>query len=388
MGHVVLLGAGFSKALSPHMPLLPDLGERVMDELDGQGRDELAQFAGNVEEYLTYIGTDQPWLSDEENLRHRARFSETVTALRQVIVDAEAHARAAGLPDWLDRVAWQWSREQAAVLTFNYDLLLDWALRTAGGVGALADLYMVPLVERLPAGSGHFLSAGPPRDTSAELYKLHGSVNWLHGGDAAPITEPLVLDGRANVPDESPRHERVYGGLRTFIVPPTSVKNRYYDRVGVRAQWISAAQRLRNATRLTVIGYSLPLSDVGSSSFIRTNLSPSATISVVDFNAAAAERFGALLQRPACWHPEINSWLSSDVPAKVEWWVTEQRADLVVPRLEVNGVDESAQLPSVRDAAELDAAVTTLFAVGDIERNVLVDGLLINRGWAPPPSAG
>jgi hypothetical protein len=383
MRHVVLLGAGFSKAVSPFMPLLPDLGEGVITKLGGQGKEELAQFAGNVEEYLTYIGTDQPWLSDEENLRHRARFSETVTALREVIVEAEAAARAAGLPDWLDRVAWQWSREQAAVLTFNYDLLLDWALRLAGGVGALADLYMVPLVERLPAGSGHFLSAGPPRESSAELYKMHGSVNWLHGGDAAPVTEPLVLDGRSSEPDESPRHDRVYGGLRTFIVPPTSVKNRYYDRVGVRAQWAAAAARLQTADRLTVIGYSLPPSDVGSSSFLRTNLNANAKVRVIDFSSAAAERFGALLQRPSCWYSNIDTWLRDDVVSKVEWWVTEEQPGSVVPMLVVNGIDQSMQLPALRTAADLEAAVASRFDLQGIERNVPFNNLLVNRAWAP-----
>ncbi|WP_375405745.1 hypothetical protein [uncultured Amnibacterium sp.] len=376
MNHVVLLGAGFSRALSESMLLLKELGQRVVAKLGGQGGEDLERFGGDVEEYLTFIGADQPWLSEEENLLHRALFGETVAALREVIAEAQREATDAHLPQWLERVAWQWSRDRAAVLTFNYDTLLEEPLRVAGGIGTLADLYVVPLTERIAPGVGSMFTTNAPTKPYAELYKLHGSINWLHGGDAAPVTDPIILDYRTGERSSAPRDDRIYGGLKTFIIPPTSVKNRYYDRVGLREQWIQAAARLQAADHLTVIGYSLPASDVGSSSFLRTNLNPGARIEVVDFAPAVAHRFGSLLNRPTYWHPSVSSWLDDRVADRIEWWATDVAETQCVPHLSVNGVEQLIEPPRAASPEEFGARVRAQSPdLVEVESTVSTDGI-------------
>ncbi|WP_375406011.1 hypothetical protein [uncultured Amnibacterium sp.] len=385
MGQVVLLGAGFSKAISNAMPTLAELGSRVLTELGPEHSHDLDPFDGDLEAYLSYIGADQPWLSDENNLRNRALFSETVIAVRDVIVHAEAQTSRDGVPEWLARLAWQWSRDRTSILTFNYDTLLEEPLRMASRAGTLADLYMVPIVERQAPGWGSMFSTSGPQKSPAELFKMHGSVNWLHGGEAAPVTDPLILRYPDNDGEALPRSSRIYGGLRPFIVPPTSVKNRYYDRVGLRAQWQTAADRLQAADRLTVIGYSLPATDVGSTSFLQTNLDAEAIVEVVDPCADVASRFREVVQRDVHHRASITDWLPTAVADFVEWWVTDENSDQARAHVRVNGVERVDKAPIVRDRAELEewrrAAMPDLL---DVELNGYVDGSVVSHGWLCP----
>lgn len=385
MNHVVLLGAGFSKAVSEVMPTLGELGPRVLAQLGPEYERALDPFGGNVEEYLSYIGADQPWLSDEANQRNRALFSETVLAIREVIVKAESEA-SKSLPGWLERVAWQWSRDRTAVLTFNYDTLLEEPLRLGGMAGTLADLYMVPIVERQAPGWGSMFSASGPQKPIAELFKLHGSVNWLHGGDAAPVTDPLILrypESPGN--DALPRSARIYSDLRPFIIPPTSVKNRYYDRTGLRAQWRAAGERLRGADELTIIGYSLPATDVGTTSFLRTTLNTHAVVTVVDPCPMVADRLDDLLPNALERKAGITEWLPSAVGDRIEWWVSDEGSEIARSHYQVNGVQLSDSLPQAKTRAELEEWTRRVSPdLVDIEVDVPDEGILKSRGRRLP----
>ena len=71
---VFLLGAGFSRAISPSMPLMGDLGPAALSALKSSARYafEVAAFdavlRGNFEEALTALAEDQPGNTDAENL--------------------------------------------------------------------------------------------------------------------------------------------------------------------------------------------------------------------------------------------------------------------------------------------------------------------------------
>src|SRR5205809_2999133 len=86
---VFILGAGFSHAVSNELPLTRDLfalcrqamlklGAEVLEDKDVM--DSYARFGENVETWLTWLGSDQPWLNDIARWRNRAAFGEVAVA--------------------------------------------------------------------------------------------------------------------------------------------------------------------------------------------------------------------------------------------------------------------------------------------------------------------
>lgn len=93
-----LLGAGFSKALYSGMPLMGDLGRRIVDILN-LDQDALVPFGGNVEMWLSYLAEEQPWLSDKENLENTALFmgaSEVIAALIEASDPSQSNGSTTG----------------------------------------------------------------------------------------------------------------------------------------------------------------------------------------------------------------------------------------------------------------------------------------------------
>jgi len=73
---VVVLGAGFSKAVHRALPTTDDLGERVREQLADADRERLpgAPFRdGRFEEWLSYLAQDQPHLTEDKSLQGFAR---------------------------------------------------------------------------------------------------------------------------------------------------------------------------------------------------------------------------------------------------------------------------------------------------------------------------
>jgi hypothetical protein len=151
-------------------------------------------------------------------------------------------------------------KDRASVITFNYDLCLDFACHSRG----------LPINYCLPADG----------TSGIDVMKLHGSLNWIRCEDQAC---PGVMPWR--LPDYFQDHgwrdalitgaERVRLALidglagfdphgkgpcsEPFIVPPTWNKGQHHQ--GIAPVWAAAAEHLREAQQIVVCGYSLPDSD-------------------------------------------------------------------------------------------------------------------------------
>ena len=107
-GLVVVLGAGFSKAVHQVMPLTDDLGESVSERLSPADRDRLPQaraggmrFAGGrFEEWLSYLAEEQPHLSEDESLEARALLIRVTRAVQEVLSEAQSEALLSDPPPW------------------------------------------------------------------------------------------------------------------------------------------------------------------------------------------------------------------------------------------------------------------------------------------------
>jgi hypothetical protein len=155
------------------------------------------------------------------------------------------------------------SRHEDVVITFNYDLLLEEALRTL----------------RIPFNYGFRRSALDFRPSAAwisrqyrrtglTLLKLHGSMNW-----AGPLESAAFADipPRETIPGLSrvalyPGQLSVYGSYselqgdssRPMLVPPTWRKT--FGSL-LAPVWEYALRALATATRIVVVGYSAPATD-------------------------------------------------------------------------------------------------------------------------------
>jgi hypothetical protein len=273
----VILGSGFSRAISPLMPTMWELGSQVLDELHLRD-DQLLPFSGNLEQWMSYLAVEQPWLTPAENYENRALFARVSEAVQSCIQRAEGLVMAnLELPDWLLRLVATWCDQRAHIFSFNYDTLIERAVMQLNRIDTLGDVYAIPLEWRVAAGDGGRFGGDPPRDNVLALYKLHGSTNWAFGGIDAPPSDRVLLTGdflrwqpTDDVDTLSPREQSMYDDVVPLIIPPTLTKGPYYTNLSLRGQWRRAAEALRATDRLTVIGYSFPAADLVASQWVST----------------------------------------------------------------------------------------------------------------------
>ena len=288
---VVLLGAGFSKAVSCQFPLIKDLGQYAPDEA-GIPQCERPEEGTGFEAWLSRIGEDQPYRSVEENLVARRLFVQMSTAIAGVMRTRQREALREEPLYWLDDLISILHARQATVLSFNYDNVVECAVdghcltdRTDGWNGRAVTSH--DIVDRLPPlppailqeelpiewTVGDQLKDRPPsprRDAdqvarSLRLLKLHGSLSWYWSpDDETGVTLhrwwPPGTFGDL-LPEDEEARLRALPGRVPFIVPPTATKSSYLTNLVVREIWGRARTALAEAERLIVIGYSVPPED-------------------------------------------------------------------------------------------------------------------------------
>ncbi len=152
---------------------------------------------------------------------------------------------------------------RCSIITFNYDLALDYALYFNG----------VPV--------NYCLSESPKEGYFVPLAKLHGSLNWAKCSKCGEILpwefsdffskyRPLApflpggkffnLDIGSKLSSSDLKHCGEKVDSVPFIIPPTWNKTEYSPKL--ETVWINAASELSEAENIFVIGYSLPESDL------------------------------------------------------------------------------------------------------------------------------
>jgi hypothetical protein len=134
------------------------------------------------------------------------------------------------------------------VITFNYDLVLDDALRRI----EVEPIYGLP-----DCDSDGMATQQEP---GVSILKLHGSTNWaicrrcrkVHVAGAKYTGDPAAFRARKCAKCGKP-------GLRLLLVPPSWDKSEY--RATMRPVWNRAVNALKVANRICVIGYSMPETD-------------------------------------------------------------------------------------------------------------------------------
>jgi hypothetical protein len=133
------------------------------------------------------------------------------------------------------------SARSDAVITFNYDLVLDDALFRTG----------------FRPWYGHSIDR---TDGNIPLLKLHGSANWAVCPDCGePAVFPEKLTRSFSELTTIPCGKCGKRQCQPLLIPPSWDKTDH--RNTMRPVWKTAVDELRRATRICIIGYSMPESD-------------------------------------------------------------------------------------------------------------------------------
>jgi hypothetical protein len=307
---VFLLGAGFARAISPTMPLLQDMADRIIATQAGSAPipDEVkTMMTENFAHALSFLEQAKPWVTGAENLRHRALFLEFSNAIARDLDETVARAiqdLGSDVPSWLQRLIHYWHDRRCIVVSLNYDTLIE----------SIAANVTLPKGERIIAAdiyplvlSDAGLRTGSPapgrRSESFRLLKLHGSTNWYYSGRTAAHGEPIYfvppLGGGKIDADERTQHEqrlRTVADKYPFLVPPIYDKSPLLTHETIRALWYSAGEALKQARRIVCMGYSLPESDLTMMHFLRTTCGAKVRIEVVNQSERAIDNFRRLFR--------------------------------------------------------------------------------------------
>ena len=144
-----------------------------------------------------------------------------------------------------------------SIITFNYDLQVDHAL---ADVGLFVDY-------RLGTSFKDRRDDSRRSKPKATLLKLHGSANWARCSNRDctykaiyPEHPKLAGKGESYLRSWGNCHKCKKGHLVPLIVPPTWNKSLYWTEVA--SIWSRAVGEIREASRIFIIGYSMPETDV------------------------------------------------------------------------------------------------------------------------------
>ncbi len=193
-------------------------------------------------------------------------------------------------------------RSTDAILTFNYDLVPERALRE--------------LHSRTKFGEWLYGFGSNPknRDAVPDLYKLHGSVNW----------EPDSRRGHVWAKQKSwEDFDRQPGYLAKGPSFPILLPlwDKKVEKQPWRTIWQLAATHLRQTSSLVIWGYSLPLTDLKAQALFRICLCPEASIlenvCVIDPSRDTRQRWRNLFVRQKFWQYERITDFLANPP---DWW--------------------------------------------------------------------
>ena len=323
---VFILGAGFSKAINCRMPTMKELTHQVSKRLEEEGKilpPPLGGLGGNrhrrieynVEHWMTFLSEDQPWLTATTNAANRAIAREIRDAIGKVIEDRmwssmePAVAPSGGphtVPKWLSLLTNRWRSSQTSVITLNYDTLVERAIEYDFGV-TVQDLYppYISHISNIRSMDMSQLRTG--LSSTFSFFKLHGSINWHYSGRDDFFGEQIyysqVSPWGAKCGEIEKNSRLLTVDKKPLIIPPVTEKSTYFSNESIRRLWHEASMALKKATRVFVIGYSLPQSDLGMRFFLKQSLPEKGTHwYIVDTDESVIRRYMELVKHSQIVH--------------------------------------------------------------------------------------
>jgi len=304
---LLILGSGFSKAISSNMPTVNELASRLRQEEVLQ-RAPYDRLVDDPELLLSYLSLNQPWKEPPKALEDEALFARVQKALAERITDCEDQAFKNPIPDWTAQLVEYLHSDKITVITFNYDTVLErlvYGLKQGKSEGEWPrefDLYGLPLSVIWSREGATLMGT---RVETFHLIKLHGSINWFYSGVEGfpgeqvyywPIgVDPLQLRELNTVASKKER-ERLLKDKISLIIPPVAEKSRFYGNRTIRTLWRDARRALEEAEEIFCVGYSLPATDLTTKLFLRSVAHPK-KVAIVNKEHPDGEKALEMLKR-------------------------------------------------------------------------------------------
>lgn len=334
---VYVIGAGFSAGLG--YPLTKGLLIDAWEQLPEDSRDQLQKIIKfhhpefnpirttsfpDIEQLLTEIAVNLQMF--DASRPAEGRFSkEQLKQSREILlftIAAWFHKiyKDASKTAWLSKIVERLRAEKAAVVSFNWDLILDHLL-FKGDLDAQS------------YGLFKNLGRGPV------LLKPHGSLNWYQGTQLDRVSELRRIE-IFHSKDASkcvhaflrPRGVKSKTGKRytPLIIPPTYFKD--FKPSIFKRLWQNCTDVLSTPKRLVFLGYSLPAADLHAHFIFRCGFhnqlngrikdntsrypaTEAAEVIIVNPDQEAARRIEAVAgsQVPCTWVPRrVQDWIGED----------------------------------------------------------------------------
>ena len=265
--NVYVVGAGFSRGLG--YPMTSGLLPGVWKMLEAKERTQLKKIIGfhhpefvpsdkssfpDMERFLTEVDVNLKLFyssrpAEGRFTKEKLQFAHDNLLWRVGSWFHDLFENAIHVP-WAIAFANRLKRENAGIVSFNWDLVLD-HLAFDGEI--TANNY----------GASKRLAKGPL------LFKPHGSLNWYEGTDIDAVAESK----RVEIFHHTEKKKRVYAFVRPrlikskagnryapLIIPPTFIKD--FKPTIFRQLWKNTTDVLSTPKRLYFLGYSLPASDL------------------------------------------------------------------------------------------------------------------------------
>lgn len=292
---VVILGAGFSKAVIDSFPLMKHLGKKILDLLLEEDKKKLPPVYKDIgfEKWITFITEPQPYYNKQEKLESSLLAYKITNAISRILTTEQAKV----FEEKVKIQKWFWSfihvlhLLQAKVITLNYDNLIEYGidelklprplqLQNPHGDISLTPIYITEndILDGLPEAIGYdprsvmnlrmsnSQTILPPYKKTFKLYKLHGSLcwYWLEESKANSLIRCCYAH---NHKDDIP------AGYEPFIAPPLLTKNEILNQEPLMQKiWIGAKESIERADRIAIIGYSLPEADFAITGLLSTRI--------------------------------------------------------------------------------------------------------------------
>ena len=206
-------------------------------------------------------------------------------------------------PEWLNSLIEHWHSQRCTVITLNYDTLVERASRDLpkeNGTKISAYFMYPPYFSPLSSRRGGAFGFAPSKLETFKYLKLHGSTNWHYSGRENFYGETIYYSYDSSWGQERQESELKSlanaGDKEALIIPPVTEKTTYFNNETVRRLWQEASDALLSATRVFVIGYSLPVSDLGMQFFLKHSLPIRGTTwYIVDTSKRVLPRYRRLL---------------------------------------------------------------------------------------------
>jgi hypothetical protein len=205
-------------------------------------------------------------LTSAELRRKRGRLLHAVSAVLELSTDASIRKGGIGCTLHRDLVAGL--RPKDTIISFNYDCVVDHALRRHGdGKWSAMYGYAFPRPKRV-VGASHWNPTTPATSSAKTIYllKLHGSLNWqLPHGPKTPDYDhkrPIKLK------------KRLHGqrGVPHFTIIPPVWNKAAAAHPTFKVLWTDAERAIRRATEIAVVGFSFARTDLPVESLFRVAL--------------------------------------------------------------------------------------------------------------------